>query len=162
MVRKPPPRVRKRVSVTRGSLAAPPLFGGALAGLGPAPPVLGGRTSLVGDMTGRVPPGQRTSLATAMPGPGGRASLATATPGVIGPPTGRASVLVGVKGVQLPPVVATHTTPTAGTVESESDHATLLPRVIGKTAVRGAVPLVEMSTLYAPQVDDGDSDEDDL
>jgi hypothetical protein len=153
MVRKPPPRVRKRVSVTRGSLVAPPLFGGSLvAGLGPAPPVLrGGRTSLVGGMTGRAPPGQRASIASAMPG-------------VIGPPTGRSSLLVGIKGMQLPPVVATQTTPAStasGADDSENDGTRLLPRVIGQMAGRGAVPLIEMSTLYAPRAGDGDSNEDD-
>jgi hypothetical protein len=150
MVRKPPPRVRKRVSVTRGAFAAPPLFGGSLvAGLGPAPPVLGGgRASLVGGMTGRGLLGQRASIASVMPG-------------VIGVPTGRSPLLVGVKGMQLPPVMATHTTPASGADDSENDGARLLPRVIGKMAGRGAVPLIEMSTLYAPRAGDGDSNEDD-
>ncbi len=159
MTRKPAPVVRRRTSVVRGSLAAP-LFGG------PAPPVLSGRTSVL-DMSGRLSPvpSGRSSMIGSIPGrgpPGQRASLATAIPGVIRPRTGRASMLVGVKGVQLPPVVATQTTPTVGAHESENDHATRLPPVIGQLAARGVVPLIEMSTFYAPQSEESGSDGDSI
>ena len=204
MTRKPAPVVGRRTSVVRGSLIAPPAFGGSIVdGLGPVPPVLSGRSSIVGGvselvppvlsgrtsmtggMSGLVPPvlsgrssivggmsrlvppvlSGRSSMVGGMPGrgpSGQRASLVATVPGVMRLPTRRMSMLVGVKGAQLPPVaVVTQTTSTAaGADETDSELATLLPPVIGQPAVRGVAPLIELSTFYAPRSGNSGSDGD--
>jgi hypothetical protein len=180
MTRKPAPVVRRRTSVVRGSLITPPSFGASIvAGL--VPPVLSGRSSILEGMSGLVPPilsghtrgvsgwappvlSGRSSMVGGMPGrgPSGQpAPLAATVLGVMRLPTRRMSMLVGVKGVQLPPVaVVTQTTSTAGADETDSEHATLLPPVIGQPAVRGAAPLIELSTFYAPRSGNNGSDGD--